>query len=228
MRIADNVEMLEISGMGTIYPTIAWDADNLALIDAGFPGQSDAIVQAIAAAGFAAESLTHIIITHHDLDHIGCVTDLLKLSPSALVLAHEAEAPYLDGRKTPVKLAAMQERYDSLTDEHKALFDQMKVAYAGRITPVGQVLHDCDVLPICGGIEVIHTPGHTLGHICLFLRASGILLCGDALNVSDGELVGPHPQHTYDMGLAQKSAEKVIAYPYSAAVTYHGGYLMRA
>ena len=103
MRIAKNVEMLELSGMGgTIYPTLTWDDTHLVLMDAGFPGQADAIVRAIAEAGFQAEQLTHIIITHHDMDHIGCVLDLFKLSPAALVLAHVEEAPYLDGRMVPI------------------------------------------------------------------------------------------------------------------------------
>ena len=60
MRIANNVEMLEISGMGSvIYPVLIWDDDNLVLIDAGFPDQKDAVVQAITDAGFLVERLSH-------------------------------------------------------------------------------------------------------------------------------------------------------------------------
>ena len=82
MRIAKNVEMLEIGGMGgAIYPTLTWDEQRLALIDAGFPGQADAIAQAIADAGFQAGRLTHIIITHQDIDHIGCVRWICSSSP---------------------------------------------------------------------------------------------------------------------------------------------------
>ena len=229
MRIAQNVEMLEIDGMGgAVYPTLAWDDKHLVLADAGFPGQADAIVQSITEAGFQAERLTHIIITHQDLDHIGCVLDMLKLSPSALVMAHEEEVPYLDGRKTPIKLAAMLERYDSLPDDRKAWCDNFKQGYASRKIPVSQTLSDGDILPICGGIEVIHTPGHTPGHICLFLRESGILVCGDALNIGDGKLVGPNPQHTYDMKLGKKSAEILKQYLFNAAVAYHGGYYREA
>ena len=72
---------------------------------------------------------------------------------------------------------------------------------------------------------MIHTPGHTPGHICLFLRESGVLIGGDALNIQNGELTGPNPQHTYDMELGLKSAEKVKRFPFKALVTYHGGYL---
>jgi glyoxylase-like metal-dependent hydrolase (beta-lactamase superfamily II) len=37
------------------------------------------------------------------------------------------------------------------------------------------------VLPPLGGLEVIHTPGHTPGSVCYFSRQWGVLLVGDAL-----------------------------------------------
>ena len=56
MKIADNVEMLEIGGMGgTIYPVLVWDDLHLVLVDTGFPSQKDYIVQAISDAEFIAE-----------------------------------------------------------------------------------------------------------------------------------------------------------------------------
>jgi len=65
MKITDSIAMLELSGPnGAIYPTLTWDENNLVLIDAGFPGQADALVTAIEAEGFRAEGVTHIILTH--------------------------------------------------------------------------------------------------------------------------------------------------------------------
>ena len=75
--------MLEIDGMGRVYLTLSRDDDSLVLVDAGFPGQTDAIVSVIKSAGSSAEKITHIILTHQDMDHIGCVRDLLKFSPNA-------------------------------------------------------------------------------------------------------------------------------------------------
>lgn len=226
MKAACNVEILEIHGMGSvIYLTLTWDSDNLVLIDAGFPGQTDSILQAIAAAGFSAEQLTHIIITHQDMDHIGCVMDLLKFAPSAQVMAHIDEAPYIDGRKTPIKLAAKLDSYDSLPEDQKEWFDMIKEGYANRKIKISKTLSDGEVLPVCDGIEVIHTPGHTPGHICLFLKESGVLVSGDAVNISDGKPSGPNPQHTFDMELGLRSMEKAMKYPVKAMVAYHCGYL---
>ena len=226
MKIQNNIEVLEITGMGsTIFLTLIWDKENLVLIDTGFPGQTDAIAKAIDSAGFSASNITHIILTHHDIDHIGCTLDLLKLAPSAIVLAHLDEEPYIDGRKTPIKLAAILENYDSLPAEGKVWCDKLQEGFANRKVQVNQTLSDGEILPICGGIEVIHTPGHTPGHICLLLKESGVLVGGDAVNIADEMIAGPNPQHTYDLELGLQSFEKIKKYPLNAVISYHCGYL---
>jgi glyoxylase-like metal-dependent hydrolase (beta-lactamase superfamily II) len=225
MRIAENVEMLSIGDAnGAFYPVLAWDSAHLILIDAGLPGQFDLFRQAIARAGFAVEGLTHILLTHQDMDHIGCVKELLAAAPAAQVLVHEAEAPYLDGTKTPVKLAALAAEYDSLPEEGKAWHDRMKAGYKNRRMRFQKTLRDGEILPICGGIEVVHTPGHTPGHAALYLSTSRILVGGDAVNLLDGALIGPNPEYTLDLEEGLMSFEKIQALHPAGVVSYHGGY----
>ena len=228
MKIAENVTMFDIKFAGNgsfVHPVLVWGGGHLVLIDAGFPGQTEAIIQAIVDAGFRAEDLTEIILTHQDIDHVGCVLDLLKYALTAKVLAHEKEAPYIDGRETPIKLATMLKNYDSLPDDRKAWCDKLKVEFANLQIPISQTLTDGELLPICGGIEVVYTPGHTPGHICLFLRDSRIMVGGDAVNIADGQLTGPNPQNTYDMELGFQSFEKIKSFNPSGVVSYHCGYL---
>ena len=51
----------------------------------------------------------------------------------------------------------------------------------GQIAPVGIAARvaDHDVLPIAGGLRVIHTPGHSAGHMALLPEQDGVLLAGD-------------------------------------------------
>ena len=140
-------------------------------------------------------------------------------------LAHTDEAPYIDGRKTPVKLAAMLERYDSLPAEAKAWCEKMRAGFANRKIQINKTLSDGEILPVCGGIEVIHTPGHTPGHICLLLKESGVLVGGDAINIADGKIAGPNIQQSYDIELAPQSFEKIKKYPINAVISYHCGYI---
>ena len=226
MKIANNAAMLELARpQGVIYPTLVWDENNLVLIDTGFPGQTDALVSGITAEGFRAENITHIILTHQDIDHIGCLPDMLRLAPSARVIAHAKEAPYIDGRETPIKLAMLLENYERLPDQMKAFCDQLQAGFACRRVAIDQTVEDGEMLPIAGGIEVLHTPGHTPGHITLLLRQGRVLVAGDAANIVDGQLTGPNPQHTQDMALGTRSFERLKACDYSSVVAYHVGLL---
>ena len=66
-------------------------------------------------------------------------------------------------------------------------------------------------------------PGHTPGHICLYLNQSKALITGDALNVIDGQLVGPKLEISSDIDSAKKSLEKLTHYDIETVICYHGG-----
>jgi len=226
MKITNNIEMLEVNSNGNkVNLILAWDKNSLVLVDAGYPGQTDAIVQAITSTDFSAEKITHIILTHQDFDHVGCLRDLIKLCPKAQIIAHAEEAPYIRGEKALYKVMTALEKYDTLSEERKIWCEDRLRMYRGLTAPVSNTVNDSDVLPLCGGIEIIHTPGHTIGHICLLFKDGGILVSGDALGIKEGNITGPSPQATADMETALLSVEKVKKYPFNAVVAYHGGYL---
>jgi len=218
------MKILEI-GDRPLYLLLTWDEKNLVLIDTGLPNQTELIAEAITQAGFDVKNLTHIIITHQDVDHIGCINELKQLAPKVKVLAHKDEVPYISGSQTPVKLAARLARFDSLTAEEQEQVKSSQKTFAKIHAPVDEELEDKQVLPICGGIEVVHTPGHTPGHICLFLQKERLMVLGDSANVDaeKGEIIDFYPIYILDMPLAQKSIEKIKTYPIKAALSYHTG-----
>lgn len=183
------------------------------LIDAGVPGQRDAIDGALAEAGVGVPDLARIVLTHHDIDHIGSLHELVKGS-GARVLAHEVEAPFIDGRQLP-RFAA---------PEILAQRPEMR-AVAERFEPacVDETLRDGAQLDVAGGIRVVFTPGHTAGHICLYLECSGTLVAGDALTAREGRLLGPNPSATPDMATASRSVGRLAELDVRTIVCYHGG-----
>jgi len=227
MNLAQNVALLPISreGMGCLNLVLTWDNTHLVLIDTGVPGQTEDIVKAIENQGLRAENLTHIILTHQDWDHTGCTNDLLKLAPNAKVVAHADEAPYIDGRVMPIKLASRLAEYDSLAPQFQAGVDRWKETYQNSPIYVHEQVTDKQVLNICGGIEIVHVPGHTPGHIAVYLKQSRIIVCGDAANVREGQLVGSTPRHTFNQQQADESLQKIKKYDYAWVVTYHTGFL---
>ena len=229
MRIANGIEMLEISCnmMGRtaeIYPALIWDDKDMVLVDTGFPGQLKDFWEAVDKAGLSFERINRIILTHQDIDHVGSLASIVKeLGGNAEVIAHEAEKPYITGEKAPVKLAQLEENKDSLPDDKKGFYEMLKAGFAESAANVDRTVTDGEVLPYCGGMEVIHTPGHTPGHICLYHRDSKTLIAGDEMNIQDGRLTGPSPRNCSDLDEAVRSLQQLTRYDIRNIVCYHSG-----
>lgn len=227
MQVAKGLEMLEITanlmgGQGTIHPALIWDEDTVILVDAGFPGQFPQFREAMEKAGVPLENLGKVVLTHQDIDHIGCLPDLLKASSQKVeVLASEVEKPYIQGEKPLIKIEKAMARLNDLPQERR---EGLKRVFTNPPkAPVDKTVADGEELPFCGGITVIHTPGHTPGHISLYHQPSKTLIAGDALVVVDGQLAGPVPQYTLDMDVAIQSLKKLTQYDIEAVICYHGG-----
>ncbi len=94
-----------------------------------------------------------------------------------------------------------------------------------RLEPVGvdEHLEDGERLDIAGGIRVIFTPGHTPGHLSLYLERSKVLIAGDALRAERGTLIGPNPSMTLEMRTAIQSIRRLADLEIDTIVCYHGG-----
>lgn len=223
MQVTERVHILKVCGRsGTIYPTLIHENDELVLVDTGYPFEVDLVKQAIADAGFSPNRLTYILLTHQDMDHIGCAKELVALS-GAQVCAHEIEAPYIQGDSTPVKLAAREALFPSLTEEERTSVRMLRRTFDQRKLLVDLWLRDGEVLPICGGIEAVHTPGHTPGHTCFYVQQDEVMIVGDALNLEHGQIMGPNPKYTADMNGANASNQKLTRYAVQHVTVYHGG-----
>ena len=76
---------------------------------------------------------------------------------------------------------------------------------------VEHVVKGGEWLPDCGGINVLHTPGHTAGHISLHLPRIKTMIAGDAV-VSAGEHLVVSPAYlSSDPEAASESVKRLIA-----------------
>jgi glyoxylase-like metal-dependent hydrolase (beta-lactamase superfamily II) len=230
MKIAKGVEMLEVPAVSSaglarmIYPTLLWEGEDALLVDAGYPGQLSNLRQAVDQSGVAFERIGSVILTHHDIDHLGGLRELQKQLPrAARVLAHEVEKAYIQGDITPLKLAQLEADLPNLPAERKGDFARLKALFENSYVPVDETLSDGQLLPFLGGVRVIHTPGHTLGHICLYLPESKTLVGGDMLAVADGKLEMSPAAINYDLEMSRKSLAKLAPYEIEQVICYHSG-----
>lgn len=91
-----------------------------------------------------------------------------------------------------------------------------------RPTPVDQLLTDGQRLDLAGGVRVVSTPGHTPGHLCLYLERSRTLIAGDALLAHCRRVYGPSSEFSADLPAARKSVRKLAELDVRAIVCYHG------
>ena len=229
MKIGENIEALELpmnlrGQSSIIYPALLWDFDEATLVDTGIPGQLDALRGETEKAGVDFESISRIILTHQDIDHIGGLPEILRAREGKIeVLAHEEDKPYIEGDKPLVKMnrERLAQMMEALSEPQRQQLE--RIFSAPPSGKVNRILRDGEQLPLQGGIEVIHTPGHTPGHLSLFVKKARFLIAGDELRVEKGELVGPSERATPDMEKANASLRKLTGYPIDYVLCYHGG-----
>ena len=96
-----------------------------------------------------------------------------------------------------------------------------------RMEPVAidQPLTPGEILPIAGGIEVIHTPGHCAGQVALLWRSGRMLFAGDVASNLMG-LGDPLGFESLEEGRA--SQRKLASLSFDAAGFGHGKPIARA
>lgn len=190
--------------------------DNLTLVDTGFKGRSAHILKEAGRLGYSPSDITNIIITHHHADHVGSLAALKKIT-RAKVVAHPADAPYIDGRLPQPGPARPRWLSKTLAPLHR-LWTTTPVA-------VDILVNDGDELPLLGGIKVLHTPGHTPGSICLFLQQERLVIAGDVL-AHTFRLSLPSKAFTVDIAQEIRSIKRLASLDFDVICFGHGSPLV--
>jgi glyoxylase-like metal-dependent hydrolase (beta-lactamase superfamily II) len=189
----------DIDEIGSMVHAYAWVwAEGVTLIDTGTPKKADVILAALASQGFQPSDVRRILITHVDIDHVGSLK-ALKRATGAAVACHAVERAWLQN-PTRRKPAATPLGY--LVRPLYEVLIRTPLLHMEPVTP-DETYVDGAVLP--EGLTLLHTPGHTPGHISLLSPQKRVLIAGDALNHWGGKLGMPPALFTPDMDNAQRS-----------------------
>ncbi|MEV7397875.1 MBL fold metallo-hydrolase [Aeromicrobium sp. NPDC092404] len=176
-QVADGVHVAQGTSVSWILLT---EGDAFTLVDAGYPGDRDAVLSSIEQIGYSLDQLEAVLVTHAHVDHIGSLPRLLEGRDvpvlTSEVEAHHARREFLE-QATPLQVAAASWR-------PRVLAWSLHVVAAGGTTKAGvpQAQGFAEGALDLPGLPVpIVTPGHTSGHTCYHLPHTGVLVTGDAL-----------------------------------------------
>jgi glyoxylase-like metal-dependent hydrolase (beta-lactamase superfamily II) len=129
--------------------------------------------------------IDYVVTTHADFDHMGGNASIRELFPQASFMAHTFDRSWIEN----IDLL-LQENYGQFDADHGTLPDPQTNAWIrtqARGTPIQlELLGDHDVqLSAEWSVKIIHTPGHTRGHLSVVDPRSNAIIVADAV-LSDG------------------------------------------
>jgi glyoxylase-like metal-dependent hydrolase (beta-lactamase superfamily II) len=163
------------AGHGVVLVDLGWDSDEA----------WDVLTAGLRSAGAGLPDVTGAIVTHLHPDHFGLAARL-RASTGAWIAVHPAEMPHVaaDEQARDRFLAAMASWLRSCgspPSEFAALAaDAADVrARLASVRPDAALTDGAGVPGTDGELSVLHTPGHTPGHLCVVDRSRRLLFTGD-------------------------------------------------
>ncbi|WP_218779860.1 MBL fold metallo-hydrolase [Hymenobacter crusticola] len=164
------------------------------------------------AAGYRAEQITDILITHIHTDHTGgLMAGSQRVFPNATVHVSQAELDFWLSEAS-LKAAAAENKKYFLEARSKV----SPYVAAGKVQPfTGNV----ELLP---GIRTIASPGHTPGHTFYALESQGqkLVFWGDMMHVAAVQFPKPGVTIVYDVNAKAAAATRARAYAEAAKEGY--------
>jgi glyoxylase-like metal-dependent hydrolase (beta-lactamase superfamily II) len=154
--------------------------DGLTLVDVGWASAPGVLLGAVAQMGRKPADIKRVVLTHAHPDHVQGAAGLRRQAGAA-ILIHQADARWLPGGRVPPegRSGALGRLIDRLPKLHWTPFE------------ADATVSDGDLIEGSGGLRVIHTPGHSPGHIVLLHEPTGTVLAGDAVFHRGALSLGP-------------------------------------
>jgi glyoxylase-like metal-dependent hydrolase (beta-lactamase superfamily II) len=196
LKIKENIYLLD-STKGSFAYLIA--GKEPVLIDTCRPGRSDQIIKEITSLGIRTQDIAHILLTHHDIDHIGNAK-ALQLATQAKLWASKEDEPYIHGERKKEGIKRIVQAIIKV--------DSPKVDF--NFDP-GQKI---------AAVEVIATPGHTPGHVAFLYE--GVLFVGDLVMTNRGKLKRLPSLFNWNKAQLEFSLQKIKSLDFDWICPAHG------
>lgn len=186
--------------------------DGWLMVDAGWytADAFDSLQADIKGLGLAFTDIAIIVVTHVHPDHFGLVGKIRQVSPRTQLLVHRWESDLIESRY--IKFADLQDKMAAMLLRHGVPHSELSVLRSASmpalqfvtVTSADDVLYGGETISTgVYNLEVIWTPGHSPGHICLYEPQNQLLITGDHIlphispNVSYHVQSGDNPLGDY-------------------------------
>ncbi len=200
------------------------DGDGITMVDAGYKGSlREPLQRYVASIGRSLADIRRIVITHHHLDHTGGLPWAVGAT-GAEVWAHVNDAPYIDGTMPRPEMSPPPPAGPThgVTPEQAQAILARRAAMEAAPVPVDLTLVGNEELRVLGGCVFVHTPGHTPGHLSLFLPALSLLIAGDTMRFADGVIAGAPEHYNTDTRQLHRSNRALLDLGFERMIPYHG------
>ena len=192
--------------------------NELTLIDSGLPNFADEIFAFLKNHGMDPHNIRNLILTHFDTDHMGSAAEI-RSRTNCKVIAFGFDAEVISGNKFEKR--ELMKMFPEYTDRQiKKLDEKIGESVAPRVR-VDQVIKGEKQFSVNEEITILHTPGHTPGHISVLLRKYRALVTGDGLTVSNGKVGSPTPEYTVSLEEGVKSLKLLASLDFDLLIPYH-------
>ena len=180
MEFAPGIHDLSQAMGGHVHAYLIVDGDGLTLIDTLYDTTGQRVLDVIQGVGRQPTDVQRIVLTHAHRSHLGGLA-ALKKATGATVHAHSWEADIISGeRKAQPRISALIPMRPVRT-YWRIYYLQVGMALGvGKHPPcpVDRTLADGDQV---GPLQVLHTPGHSPGHLAFWWPERRTLFAGDAI-----------------------------------------------
>ncbi|WP_330285824.1 MBL fold metallo-hydrolase [Streptomyces sp. NBC_00576] len=175
-QVADGIYLVHGSNTNWVILT---EGDATTLIDTGYPGDRQLVLDSLAQVGSSPEAVAAILVTHAHNDHIGSA-EYLRSTYGTPVLTHEAEVPH--ARRDFLHQVTVGDVLKNGWRPGVLPWAVHAIRSGGTAqVPVTEPQPFSEALDLPGGPVPVHTPGHTDGHCAFHLPDAGVVVSGDAL-----------------------------------------------
>ena len=192
MEIASGIYKIKVpipdNPLGNLNSYLVKGKDGWLMVDTGWytPETFDSLKKSLKKIGISLTDISTIVVTHIHPDHFGLVGKIRQISPATKLITHKFEAELIESRY--IKFPEVRQRMEIVLRRYGVPPSKLSELESSSMPAMEFVSITFPDSTLYGGetistgyydLEVIWTPGHSIGHICLYEPKNKLLFSGD-------------------------------------------------